>query len=344
MGLLSKVLLRALPSNDFSNLLSFAEQNFMAASEDGKTAKWLLKIYFKQPLDAEEMELLCDQYYMAAQHIWLEAVRKRKLSEIETSFLIKRFPWNQFRHFPAELSKANLISLFDERDPYKLITYCRDYALPEDFELLLVEMYYQNLVKTDEKMLFTQSNGNKADGWEKALIAYLEGGHRNDNRCTSAKVQKAILELRNTEITQKLVSRCDITTNNLTYESVSFLIDYDYDGLLRILLRDSYLDRNFEKLLKAKAPYLLAQYHIAALRRKAYLEGVNSPNYWRAIMFNKHEQRLAKLCEDTAYKNEFVNYQIKPFLVSFGPCMCAYLAYHFPNLAPDLYRSLRSRF
>ena len=346
--LLLKVLVRALSDNDFSMLLNLSEQHFSVSSSDrsDNTARWLLKLYFKKPLDKEQLELLSDRYYMTAQDLWLKSAKKRNFSGIETDYLVKKIPWNLFRFFPFKLPRFSLSDLFDERDPYKLINYCREYILPEDFELLLIEKYRQSLLKRDEKMQFILLDDGMSNGWEKTLIAYLEGVNVTDRRCATANVQKSILELNNFEITKKLVSRWNIGMNCLTYKSVEYLINCGYDELLRILLRDSYLDSDFEKLIHDKTPNLMMQYYIASLRRKFYLEGQSSENYWKAIMFTPYEQDLIEVHESTLESDidEFVNRKIKPNISSFGSCMCAYLAYHFPNLAQDLYKSLRDRY
>ena len=324
--------------DEFSNLL---ESTASFTAENSKNAQRLLAIYFRKPLKEEEINLLVKASFGIAQNLWLNAAKKRKLYHHEILYMIKYMPWNVTRSFPAELPEFYLAELFSGRDPYKIVSYCRSYVLPEKFEQLLIDEYRKNLLNPDEKMQILLV-GKSIDGWAKALGTYIEFDDGSLKRFKSKELQKQIIDLNNPKMTAKLASCCNIIQKYLHDDIVMYLLERNDVETLRIILREGYLDVSFRDLLKEKMPQLLSQFYIALIRRERYLE--NEYNY-DALCLRKREAALVQmqLTTDPEEMADFEEYYIKPFLHSFCLCMLAHIAYYFPDLADDILSDLLKR-
>lgn len=316
-------------------------------SADNKTAQWLLKMYFKEPLRQEEMDLLVSSEYMTAQDIWLKAVKHREMSDIEQDGLVRQMPWNILREFPRELSKDYVAILFAERNPEKIVAYCRYFVLPEKFEKMLIEKYQQSLSENDTKMQYSKFGKSLINGWGEALEVYLDGPYYQDKRLTSKDVQQKLLALNDEKITEKLILRCTIVENRLHGDTMWTLIEQNNVEAMRLLLRESYLNgsRALINFFNEKMPQLEAQYCISQHRRNLYEVEQRDGKFYGALIFTEREHRLVMKHRLTApdEMDEFVETHIKPLLLTraFGPCMCAYIAYHFPQLADEALRNLQ---
>ena len=326
-------------------MLGFGAISFFAQKEsfDTKVARWLLKRYFKQSLSSKELDTLVNFGFTTAQDDWLKAMRYREASYEETKAIIDKMPWHTLRRFPFELPKAFLAMLFAYRNPQKIVAYCRDYALPEVYEKDLIENYRQSLKTPDNKMQYTYFGGGSVNGWAKALEVYLDGSHF-DGRLTTKDTQMKLLDLGDNKITEKLILRCNIIRNPLHVDVLWRLISEGYDDMIRLLLRESYIVAPplMVDLIERRMPQVLAQYHIAKLRRATYLKEQQKRIFLGGLTFTDREKWIVRKHQHTATEDmeDFVLTCIKPWLNSFSPCMCAYLAYYFPELADELWKGL----
>lgn len=330
---------------EFSTLLRFGAISFFAqkVSFDAKVARWLLKRYFKQPLNSEKLDVLVNFGFTTAQDDWLEAMRGRKASYEETKAIIDKMPWHTLRRFPFELPKAFLAMLFAHRNPQKIVAYCRDYALPEVYEKDLIENYRLSLKSPDNKMQYAYFGGNSVNGWAKALEVYLDCSHF-DERLTTKDTQMKLLDLGDNKITEKLILRCNIIKNPLHEDVIWRLIDEGYVDMIRLMLRESYIVAPplMVDLMEKRMPQVLAQYYIAQRRRNTYLKEQKEKAFFGGLTFTNREEWIVRKHQQTATEDmeDFVLTCVKPWINSFSPCMCAYLAYYFPELAGELSRSL----
>ena len=92
-------------------------------------------------------------------------------------------------------------------------------------------------------------------------------------------------------------------------------------------------------------PQVLAQYYIAKLRRETYLKEQQKRILLGGLTFTDREKWIVERHQKTATEDmdDFVLTSVKPWINSFSPSMCAYLAYYFPELADDLLKGLTVR-
>lgn len=329
-------------------MLRFGAVSFLNQKEsfDAKVARWLLKRYFKQPLNSEELDVLASFGFTTAQDDWLKAMRGREASYEEMKVMIEKMPWHMLRRFPFELPKAFLAMLFAYRNSQKIVAYCRDYALPERFEEDLIENYRQSLKTPDDKMQYTYFGGSSVNGWAKALEVYLDGSHF-DERLTTKDIQMKLLDLGDNKIIEKFILRCNIIRNPLHEDMIWRLISEGYVDMIRLMLRESYIVAPplMVDLIEKRMPKVLAQYYIAKLRRETYLKEQQKRIFLGGLTFTDREKWIVERHQKTAADDmdDFVLTSVKPWINSFSPCMSAYLAYYFPELADDLLKGLTGR-
>ena len=314
-------------------------------SADNKTAQWLLKMYFRKPLRQEEMDLLVSSKYTTAQDVWLDAAKHRKMSNIEQDGLVRSMPWNSLRKFPRELPDDYIAVLFAERNPQKIVAYCSYFVLPEKFEKMLIEKYRQSLNEKDAKMQYCKLGISRINGWGEALEAYLEGPYYTGVRFASKEVQKQLIELNDQSLIEKLILRCSIVENCLHGDTMWALIEQNNVEAMRLLLRDSYLNGSSALInfFNEKMPQLEFQEYISMHRRNLYEVEQRCGELLGALTFTEREQRLVMKHHSTAPDeiDEFVETYIEPLMHTFGPCMCAYIAYYFPQLADKALKTLQ---
>ena len=343
---LRKVWRRTLSIEEFSYLVNLCETScFSPQKKNSKSAGWLLKLYFKHPLKQEEADILFNIRQTTAQDIWLEAVKHRKMSDLEQDGLVRRMPWHFTRFFPCELSDDYITILFATRNPQKIVAYCRDFALSEKYEKLLLDGYAKSLQSPDHKMQYRYLCGSFINGWAEALDAYLEGPYYTGERFASKDIQRQLIDLNEQRLTEKLILRCSIIKNCLHGDTIWALIAQNNVDALRLLLRESYLNGSSALInfFNEKMPQLEAQERISRHRRNLFEIEHRCGQFLGALTFTKREQRLVIKHHDTAPENmdEFVETYIEPLMHTFGPCMCAYIAYHFPQLAQKALKCLQ---
>lgn len=299
-------------------------------------AKWLLKLYFKGHLQQAEADVLVNSH-MSAQGLWVESARGKVLTDIELEMLVRRLPWYSTWNFPVQLPAVYLDILFAECNPEKVVAYCRDFSLPEEFEKKLLEKYRQSLTLPDVKMQYTKLGGRQINGWAEALEKYLCFGYDKRERFASKEVQQKLLTIQNADLTNALIKRCSIAENVLNDSVVWSLVKLHDENALRLLLRESYLPNIMMLLrkLKQEMPQLEVPLAIAQYRREIYLIEQEKGVFLGALSFLPYEHNIVcKYLEtEESDKAVFAELYILPWLSKFRPCMCAYVAYHFPYLA-----------
>jgi hypothetical protein len=333
ISLLWKAWRRTLSIEEFSFLVGLISTRFRDTDEYAFAAK-VLKKYFRGNLKQKEADVLASSL-MEAQDFWLESVRGKMLSDIETELLIKRLPWYFTWNFPVRLSEKSLEILFSEQNPEKIVAYCRDYCLPKRFEDFLLEKYQQSLTNPDGKMQYVKIGGRRTDGWAEALETYLHFG--SDERFVSKDMQKKLLSLNNARLTSFLIKRCSIAKNILDEEIICSLIGQHNEEAMRLLLLESFLP-NIQKTgpqIEQEMPQLKAQLEIAQYRRKLYFkEQKYGVNLGVLTLLPQESNIIRNYLLSTEYEKEsFAEEYILPWIGGFRPCMCAYVAYYFPHLA-----------
>ena len=309
---------------------------FVKQKNEYRFARHLLKLYFKGHLQQAEADILVNSH-LSAQELWVETVRDKSLTDIELEMLVRRLPWYFTWTFPVQLSAVYLDILFAESNTKKIMAYCRDFSLPEEFEKKLLEKYRQSLTLPDVKMQYTKLGGRQINGWAEAIEKYLHFGYGTDKRFASKDMQKKLLMMQNAALTNALIKRCSIVRNILHDDVVWYLVEQPNEDALRLLMRESYLPNIMLLLQKIERemPQLKVPLAIAQYRREIYLIEQEEGMFLGALSFFPREHNIVCKYLETPEtdKAKFAELYILPWLDKFRPCMCAYVAYHFPYLA-----------
>lgn len=335
-----KVWRRTLSIEEFSFCVNSAETSlFSKEKTDAKVIQKILKFYFTHTvLCDDEMKILCNQRYYQAQEIWLETARlKKSLTEAEEDMLVRQMPWNTLRNFPQALSDYYLTVLFAERNPYKIVAYCRKYSLSEKFEKILLEEYQKSLSQPDQKMTYRRFTQYELNGWAEALDVYLDGYRMNKKHFSTSDIPLVILKSNDNNLIEKLIKQCSIADNFLPDTCLWYLIEQGKEKALRLLLCESYLPNYSLMLLRLEKvyPHLKSALSISRYRREIYLLEQKHNVFLGALSLTPREHNI--VCKHiTTPLEDIENFEetyIQPLLNKFKPCMCAYVAYHFPQLA-----------
>ena len=336
LSLLWKVWRKALSIEEFLQLVNLAETSLFAKEKTkNKVAEWLLKLYFaRHILNEDERKILCNQQYFRVQEMWLNvAKKKKKLDDQDERMLVEYMPWYSIRNFPQQLSRFYLMLMFSERNPLKIVAYCRDYILPADFEKLLIEQYQRSLTIPDKSMLYRKFFHEIVNGWEEALNVYLDALRLNRQNFSLSDFPQKIMELNDENLTKKLLKHCSIADNFLPERSLWYLVEHKNEFALRLFLCESYLPNGL--LLKQKIvqefPKIEAAVNIAQCRREIYLLEQKHNVFLGALSFTPQEYLI--IVKQLEKYEDIEEIYIQPLLNTFKPCMCAYVAYHFPHLA-----------
>lgn len=317
-------------------MIGLVDTVFVKETTECRFARQLLKLYFKGHLQQAEADILVNSH-MSVQYLWVETMRGKNLTDIELEMLVRRLPWYFTWTFPVRLSAVYLDILFAECNPKKIVAYCRDYCLPEEFENKLLEKYRQSITLPDVKMQYTKLGGRQINGWAEALERYLGPGYDKSERFASKDVQLKLLMMQNADLTNALIKRCSIAKNILDGDVVWYLVEQHNEDALRLLLRESYLPNIMSLLQKIERemPQLKVPLAIAQYRREIYLIEQEKGMFLGALSFFPREHNIVCKYLETPEtdKAKFAELYILPWLDKFRPCMCAYVAYHFPYLA-----------
>lgn len=346
LSFLWKAWRNTLSIEEFSFLVGLADDSFTSPNDakDARFAQRVLKLRFKYDLATSEADIVA-QSNDSVRDLWLKTLHlsKKSLTETETEMLVRRMPWHSFRRFPVALDDYYISILFAERNPLKIVAYCRDFALPENFELELIKHYNESQITTDAKMTYSRL-GFVINGWVKAVYSYSEGG-KQIFKLQNKDVQKALLNLNDPLIVQKMIERCNIAKNELYEETIMSLINKGSEGELRLLLRNSYLPdyHNLRAVFIEKYGHLKNQLAISDYRQELYDTEMAKKVLLGAFSMlpREHLIDLKRIETPTEYLDEYEELFIKPLLRrSISPAFGAEIAYHFPHLAKEVKKAV----
>lgn len=346
LSFLWKAWRNTLSIEEFSFLVGLADNSFTSPNDakDARFAQKVLKLRFKYDLATSEADIVA-QSNDSVRDLWLKTLHlsKKSLTETETEMLVRRMPWHSFRRFPVALDDYYISILFAERNPLKIVAYCRDFALPENFELELIKHCNESLFKTDAKMTYHRLS-SQINGWIEALCSYIDGAVKESKLLTES-VQKELLDLRNPLITKKLIERCNMEKNILQEKTMMSLINQENENALRLLLAKSYLP-NYQHMriyFNNRYKHLIPQKEIADCRKELYDTEMAKKVLLGAFSMlpREHLIDLKRIETPTEYLDEYEELFIKPLLRrSISPAFGAEIAYHFPHLAKEVKKAV----
>ena len=298
----------------------------------------ILATYFHRhaPRDSE-MNIICEGNWAFKQLYALNTPRGRKLSKYEQHCWVFFITTGGPYRFPSALDEPALTELFDCTRPGKVTSYVRDFALPEKFEMRLLE-----LCRTEKKKPFPLNS------YRRAMSNYLS--FCREKRLTAPAAQKALLALNDKELTEDLLKCCTLENCILADEVIAELIASRNEDALSLLLFQSYVADNdlAQKMLEA-FPQLKWQYEISKLRKPMRKLEKDTKQFFGIEAPTTSEFQLilgyAGIKKDDEDRQEaFIKIRLLPKLKSkaSSPYFCAWAAYNFPDTAEKAYQSVRS--
>lgn len=298
----------------------------------------ILATYFRHHIPKNsEVNIICEGNYSFQQLYVLNTPRGRKLSEYEQHCWVYFMPLGGPYRFPSALDEPALTELLDSGAPCKIAAYVRDFALPEKFELRLLE-----LCKKEEKKRFPLNT------YHSAVFNYLT--FCRESRMTSPTSQRALLAINDEKLTEALMKLSSLDNCLLAGEVIADLIADRNKAALSLLLFKSYVaDKDLVQKMLEAFPQLKWQYEISKLRRPMRKLEKDTGEFFGIEAPTALEQKLILgylgiRKDDDERRGIFIRIRVLPRLKSTAgsPYFCAWAAYNFPETSEKAYQSVRS--
>ena len=297
----------------------------------------ILQTYFRyHQLSDSKINLICEGSWMFRQLYMLNIRRGRPLTAYEQNCMVHFMPLGGPYRFPSPLDLPALDTLFADRRPYKIAAYVRDFSVPPQFELQLLD-----LCQAEQRRKFPLNT------YRGALLSYLHLCKEPRFRTTAS--QKALLALKDAKLTEALIECGTYPDCILTDEVIELLIaDKDFETLDLILFHSSIDSAELiPKMLRA-CPALKWQAEISKLRKPMYRLEQDTCQFLGITAPTMAEFKLILESLDADNRNDryntFVQNKIVPLLknTASSPYFCAWAAHNFPEVAEKAYLSVRA--
>ena len=302
-----------------------------------KPSKMLLTVYFSSHTpNKDELDRIYASSF-ALRRLYLENIRRgRQLTPDEEHMLVCNMQIYSSLRFPARLRESALNELFSQNSPQKLICYVRDYALPPQYEMLLIARCQEHQTKVPY-----------STSYRPVLLSYLH----NHQKCKflTLDTQQAILELNDEEITIALIENCTLANNFLFLPVLQILVEKGSFRALQVLLLESFLPHEeLIQIMLQRLPQLKYAYEISCLRRPLYRLEKETGEFWcvEAPSMTENafiEQIVADEKENDAKERRKIAQQIILSMLEHEvtPYFCAWAAYKFPEIGEQAYKKMR---
>lgn len=323
--------------NEFSVLCGdFANGSDLAASSKKNHARRALMVFFGHNVPTSQQLKTIYSYGDNLKWLYLSNMSsKRKLTEEEQQFMVSFMHFGPVFRFPHQLSEDAVALMFAVGDVSRIATYVRDFPLPEQFELELIDRYAQG--KPYDAASFTKCD------YRVALGRYLE--QCQCPKCLSAKVQDKLLEVADEEMWCKLCSCHNMSENVLQKNTIRELIAKRYSLAVKALLLHSFIPTvELQRHLLSSFPDLKWELEISKVRHalrgleiKAHsFMGVETPSY--------NEMKIIDCAVLNDDKSEYAERVALPLLEAntATPYFCAWAVYECPKLGEKAYACLRA--
>ena len=303
--------------------------------EHSKIAEYALKTHFSRHVP-EKDEL--DRIYRGSYELrwlYLHNIRRgRRLTDEEQHLMVTSMPIGGSNAFPSALREPALRELFEVGRVQKIGEYTRDFALPPDYELRLIERF-----RTEDKADYLNS-------YRRALNHYLL--FAKGAKLTTPDVQLAILALNDEEMTVAMVENCNMTENILFVPTLRVLAEEGSLKALQKLLFNSFVESDeLASIMLERFPQLKRIYDMSCLRRPLYKLEREAGQFWGTVAPNVDEYQLIIQSIETDAKHtkreEFVRDCLLPMMArpKTTAYFCAWCADNFPEISEQAYQRVR---
>lgn len=303
--------------------------------EHSKIAEYALKTYFSHHVPkSDELDRIYKGNY-ELRWLYLKNIRHgRRLTDEEQHLMVTSMPIGGTYAFPSALREPALKELFELGQAHKIAEYVRDFALPPDYELRLIER-----CRTENKPDYLNS-------YHRALSHYLQ--FAKGAKLTTPDVQLAVLALNDEEITVAMVENCTMAENILFVPTLRVLAEEGSLKALQKLLFNSFIesDELADKIIE-RFPQLKRIYDMSCLRRPLYKLEREVGQFWGTVAPNVDEYQLIIQSIETDAKHtkreEFIRDSLLPMMArpKTTAYFCAWCADNFPEVSEQAYQRLR---
>ena len=259
--------------------------------------------------------------------------KKRRLSADEQMHMASAMPLGSVHRCPHRLSYAAVKCLFSRKDIDCIVSYVRDFELPEHYELELIERY--SAQKGSQEAFFDHD-------YRFALKEYLSAS--THKKCRTVRVQKRLLEVGDEELLTGLCVSQSLDENILFAETMRDLVKRGYEKAFDTLLFKSFIvDGKLQSNLYSAFPKLRWKLEISKVRRALYVLEKRNKQQWFVDAPCMKELEIIEKSEVINDQLAFIAHMVLPRLKdgSATPYFCAWVADEYPHLGENAYKCLR---
>ena len=297
-------------------------------------AKYALEVYLSHYVP-EKREL--DRIYAgidSLKWLYLKSIKRdRRLTDYEQHLMGTSMPTGGSFAFPSALREPALKELFDQRNVYKIGEYVRHFAVPANYELLLIKMSQE------------EEKPNCLSSYRRALEHYMK--FAKGEKLTSSAVQLAVLALNDDKLSIAMIENCTMSKNILSMPALRILAERGSLKVLQKLLFCSFIesDELADKILK-RFPQLKRIYEMSYLRRPLYKLEQESGQFFGTVAPNFDEYQFIihiiktdiNHVKSAAFIRESLSMMARPDAT---PYFCAWCADNCLKVSEQAYQRVR---
>ena len=302
-----------------------------------KPTKLFLSIFFAHNVPtSRQLTILYDCSGNDLKWLYLSKIsKKRLLTADEQMRMASDMPFDSVYRCPQRLCDEAVVCLFagNDTDTDSLVSYVRDFELPERYELELIERYS------------TQKASQEADfdhDYRYVLNEYLSSlAHK---KCRTLRVQKRLLEVGDEELLMGLCNSQSLAENALFSEIMRSLAELGYERAFDALLHNSFIaDRKLQSKVYSAFPKLRWKLEISKVRRALYVLEKKNEQQWFVDAPSMKELEIIQTGEVTNDQLVFIAHMVLPRLKddTATPYFCAWAADEYPHLGESAYKCIR---
>ena len=258
--------------------------------------------------------------------MYLQFLYTRDVTEQEQYHLVNFMKWQEGDTWPCALSVANIEELFDTEMPYKIAMYAAQYKLPEKYEIMLLERCARE--DSEER--------KEKNSYYHVLQTYVMCGDVRQKFRSKAS-QRALLAFNDDKIFKRIIRLCTIDENSIHPEVIDDMLQGEKVSLLRLMLRESYIDSAVRRdAIAAKFLSLKPMVTISTIRKEIRKIEQQTGKYFGASHPSAEEAEY--VLQSSRYdlsnakgRQAFIE-ALTPLLQGNpSPHLCAWAVYHFPE-------------
>ncbi len=259
----------------------------------------------------------------------------RQLTAEEEQYLATLMDFGPVYRFPRKLGDVAVSLLFESGNIRRIAEYVRDYALPERFELELIERY-------EMQKPYANPDSYSRPDYAYALKQYLSSCRQP--KCQTKRVQDRLLKVADENMWEGLCASQDMTKNLLENNTIRELIAKRYAKALRALLMHSFIPtQELQRYLYATFPELKWELEISKVRHALRKLEKRTGEFWgvEAPDFDEYKIIDESIIADDQLSFIEKKVQLRIDNGNATPYFCAWATDEYPHLGESAYQCVR---